>query len=74
MKINREELKAYAEKGDAELWSDIRGMAKKYGYTLSEEIPQHSDMQRIRNIMLGYEKISLGEGMKLLNSYKNKNK
>lgn len=70
MKIDREKLKTYAAKGDSELWLDVCGMAKKYGYVLPERVPPHEDMERLRRILCGDEKISLAEGMKLLNSYK----
>ena len=73
MKIDREKLKEYANKGDSELWLDVRGMTKKYGYTLPELTPPHEDMERLRGILRGDEKISLSEGMKLLNNYKKRN-
>ena len=74
MKIDREKLKNYASLGDKELWSEIRAMALQYGYSLAETPPPHSDMERIRSIMLGQEKISMSEGMKMLNNYKQKNR
>ncbi len=74
MKIDKEKLKAYASLGDAELWGEITKMASQYGYSLPSQTPPHSDMEKIRGIMLGQEKISISEGMKILNTYKQKNK
>ena len=74
MKFDKEKLRAYASLGDAELWGEIRKMASQYGYSLPDTAPPHSDMERIRNIMLGKEKISMSEGIKLLNNYKQKHK
>ena len=72
MKINREELKEYAKHTDEVLWCEMRGIAAKYGYSLPEKTPPHADMERVRQIMLGNEKISMSEGLKILNSYKSK--
>ena len=72
MKINREELKEYAKHSDAVLWGEMREIAARYGYSLPEKTPPHSDMERVRAILLGNEKISISEGMKILNSYKSK--
>ena len=74
MKIDREKLKAYASLGDRELWAEICKMAKSHGYSLPEAVPPHSDMERLRAIMRGEEKISIAEGMRILNSYKQKSK
>ena len=72
MKINREELKEYAKHSDEVLWNEMRGIEAKYGYSLPEKTPPHNDMERVRQIMLGNEKISMSEGMEILNSYKSK--
>ena len=74
MKIDYEKMKSYADKNDEALWTEIRAMASKYGYTLPTTPPPHSDMERIRAIMTGKEKIGLSEGMKLLNKYKQSTK
>ena len=70
MKIDREQLKKYTELDDAALWKQIRATASEYSYTLPEKQPSKEDMQRIRAIMLGTERIGISEGMKILNSYK----
>ena len=72
MKIDREKLKEYAAKGDDDLWREARTLAAKYGYTLPEKTPPHSDIERLRDIMLGKEKINMREGIKILNEYKRK--
>ena len=71
MKINNEKLKKLADLNDAELWKSMLEMAGSHGQRISSPMPSHSDMERIRRIMRGEERISLGEAMKLLNSYKN---
>ena len=70
MKINKEEIKILAEKGDRELWMGIREIASKNGFNLPETQPPHKDLERIRSIISGKEKIGLSDAMKILNSYK----
>ena len=70
MKINREELREYASHSDTVLWEEMRAIAKRYGYSLPEKTPPHADMERVRAIMLGNERISISEGMKMLKEYK----
>ena len=72
LKIDHEKLRVYAEKSDDELWNEARALAARYGYNLSEKTPPHSDMERLRSIMLGKEKINMKDGMKILNEYKNR--
>ena len=72
MKLNREMLKQYAMLGDAELWREICAMGSKYGYKLPPNVPSHAEMEKIRTLMRGDEKIGLSEAMKLLNEYKSK--
>ena len=73
MKINREELKEYANHSDEVLWGEMRAIAARYGYSLPEATPTHEEMERVRRIMRGNEHISISEGMKILQSYKSKN-
>ena len=74
MKIDREKMRRYASLDDGALWGEVRRMAENYGYTLPSETPEHSDMERLRRILRGEEKISLTEGMRILTSYKQKSK
>ena len=70
MKVNKEQLKALAQKSDQELWAEILALAKKHGYNLPEAMPKHDDIERIRRALLGVEKISLSDAVKIMNSYK----
>ena len=70
MRINKEEIKALCEKSDKELWQGLRAIAAENGYTLPEKTPPHEDLERVRSIISGKEKIGLGEAVRILNSYK----
>ena len=72
MKINTEKLSKLADLGDEELWQSMLSIAGSHGQRINAPMPPHEDMERIRRIMRGEEKISLGEAMKLINSYKKK--
>lgn len=72
MKINTEKTAKYAELGDADLWREIITVAGGYGFKLECAPPSHAEMERIRGILRGEEKINMAEGMKLINTYKSK--
>lgn len=70
MKINKDEMKRLAEKGDAELWAEILSIAKNHGYNLSGTSPRPEDLEKIRRALLGVEKISLADATRIMNNYK----
>lgn len=70
MKINTERLSKFAELDDAALWSAMLGMAEAHGQKINAPMPCHSDMERIRRILRGEEKIGMTEAVRILNSYK----
>ena len=72
MKINNEKLARLADLNDKELWESMLGIAGNHGQKISAPMPPHEDMERIRRILRGEERISLGEAMKLISSYKKK--
>ena len=71
MKIDKEKLKRLGELSDEELFRELRTLAGGYGITLGEKMPSHEDLMRVRRIFLGEEKISMKEGIRLINKYKN---
>lgn len=71
MKLDKEKLKRLGELSDEELWRELSLLAKGYGISLGDRIPTHDELMRVRRIFLGEEKISMREGMKLINKYKN---
>ena len=72
MKINTEKLARLADLNDEELWQSMLGIANSHGQKINAPMPPHEEMERMRRIMRGEERISLGEAMKILNSYKKK--
>ena len=73
MLINKEQMKALAEKSDRELWKEIQRMGSAHGYTLPDSMPSHDNMEKIRRAMLGIDKFNMNDAIKLMNNYK-KNK
>lgn len=72
MKVNKEQMKRLAEKNDAELWAEILSIAKSHGYNLSGTTPKSEDLEKIRRVLLGAEKISLADATRIINNYKNR--
>ncbi len=74
MRVNKEELKRLAEKSDEELWRSICEIGRSHGLTLPDKAPDKAELERVRRAMLGIEKISLTEAMKIVNKYKKQSK
>ena len=70
MKIDKEKLRELNEKNDSELWSIINGIAAKHGYDLPKSTPSKVEMDKIRSILGGADKINMREAMRLMNEYK----
>ena len=71
MRFDRSQLEALAALPDDKLWEEVVKMASAYGFSLPNETPAHSDMQKLRDTALG-SKINLSEAMRLLNRYKSR--
>ncbi len=74
MRVNKEELKRLASQSDEELWQSISEIAKGHGINLPLNSPDKAELDKIRRAMLGVEKISLTEAMKIVNKYKKQGK
>ena len=74
MKVNREQLEAYAAMNDEALWKEIRKVAGSKGFSLPEATPQHEQMEKIRSAMLGVEKLTLTDALRILNEFKRNSK
>ena len=72
MKLDKEKLKSFADLSDDEMWERIVCTAKEHGYKLTLTRPSHTELERIRGILRGEERIGLGEAMRLVNTYKAK--
>ena len=67
MKFNKEQLDALVALPDDALWKEIVNMAKKFGYTLPEATPSHSELEKLRSAVNG-SKINVAEALKVLKS------
>ncbi len=74
MKMNKEELKRFAELSDKDLWGEVRALAKKHGITLKDEMPSHEELMKMRRAMLGIEKINLSDARRLISEYKRRDR
>lgn len=72
MKFDANALHALTAKNDRELWAAIRMIAAKNGLSLAEEAPPPSEMERLRGILSGAEKLSPSDAMKIVNDFKKK--
>ncbi|MBQ8720161.1 MAG: hypothetical protein IJY65_03925 [Clostridia bacterium] len=74
MKVNREQLEAYAALSDEALWSEIRKIAGAKGFNLPEAVPSHAEMMKIRSAMLSVQKLTLTDALRMVNEYKRSNR
>lgn len=72
MTIDYEKLKTYATLTDAALWAEIVKLAGSRGIRLPGKVPTHEDMERIRDVLCGREKLHLSDAARLVNEYKKK--
>ncbi len=70
MKIDKEKLRALANKSDAELWDTINKIAAKHGYDLPKSAPGKAEMDKIRAIMGSPDKFNMRDAMRLMQEYK----
>jgi hypothetical protein len=65
MKINSEKMRELAALSDSALWGEIRKMAQNFGQTIPEQVPPHTDMERIRSALTGTQ-LNLSDAMQIL--------
>ena len=71
MKFNKEQLDALINLPDDALWAEIVRMAHNYGFTLPEKVPEHSELEKLRNTARG-AKVNVTEALRMLNDYRKK--
>ncbi len=72
MKYDSEKIKRLAALSDEALWGEIRTMLSGYGIHLSDRVPSHEDMQRLRDAFTLGEGISPMEAARFIGEYKRK--
>lgn len=72
MKINREKLSEMIKLSDKELWQKIQELSKKYGFTIPEKAPPHSDLEKIRSTLSG-GKLNAKDALRLMNELRRTN-
>ncbi len=72
MTFDYEKLKSYAALPDDKLWAEIVSLAAARGIRLPGTVPSHADMERIRDVLCGKEKMHLSDAARLVNEYKKK--
>ena len=70
MQFNPVMLHALLQKNDAELWATIRALAEKNGMKLSDATPSKSEMEKLRGVLSGAEKMDPREAKRLLDNMK----
>lgn len=74
MKFDKTQIDALLKKSDAQLWREIRGLAKARGFNLPEETPERGDMQKIRAALGNIDGISPVTALRLMNDLKRRGK
>ena len=70
--FDKSELSRLASLDDRALWESIRSIASQHGYELSDRNASHEDLEKVRSILRGSEKINMREAARLINTYKKK--
>ena len=69
MKLDKNKLKELSLLDDTSLWNQIRSIASGHGISLPEKVPSHSELEKLRAIMLS-DTINPLTAMRMLNSIK----
>ena len=72
MKFDKELIKTLLKLDDRALWTKIREMAGKYGYTLPEDTPSAENMKKLRSALENAEKINAADLVRLMSVFKAK--
>ena len=70
MKFDKRELERMINLPDDQLWAEVNGIARKYGLSLPEKCPEHSEMQKLRSTVGSGMKINVNDALRLINKYK----
>ena len=71
MRFDKAKLEALAALPDDMLWAEVVRVAASFGYSLPEQTPPHTELEKMRNAVKS-EKINPSEAMRVLNQYKRK--
>ena len=74
MKLDKAQIAELLKKSDAQLWSEIRSMARARGFNLPENTPESGDMQKIRAALGNIDGISPVTALRLMNDLKRRGK
>ena len=74
MRFDKAQVEAMLAKSDAQLWAEIRAMARGRGFNLPEATPNKADMDRIRAALGNIDRISPALALRMLNEYKRREK
>lgn len=66
MKIDKQKMQQLAALSDAELWKNIRSVAASKGLSLPEKTPSHTELEKVRAVMLS-DKVSIAGAMRIIN-------
>lgn len=70
MKIDKKKLDAMLSLSDAELWGEIRAVAKAKGINMPEKTPSEAEIKKVRAALSEAEKLNLASAMRLVNDLK----
>ena len=70
MKFDANAMAALLALDDAALWAQIRRIAASAGLALSETVPPHAELERLRGMMRGAGEGDIGEAMRLVNRFR----
>ena len=70
MKVDKDKLNALLAMSDSDLWREVRAIAKGHGFTLPENAPPPSEMQKLRGAVSGGSTLNLAHAIKIINDYR----
>ncbi len=74
MKFNKDALRELSQKSDAELWEQIRTIATEHGIKIPEGQPSKENLDKVRRMLDGTERMSFSNAKKILDDFRNEGK
>ncbi len=70
MKIDMNRLNEMIALPDDELWREVVKIGRSYGFSLPEKTPEHTELEKLRDIARDGSKVNVAGAMKILSKYR----
>lgn len=70
MRLDKDKLNELVDLPDEELWKTVVEIGKGYGFTLPQQTPSHTEIEKLRSLVRDGSKLNIASAMKILSKYR----